>query len=228
MSYLILNGEYSNRITGLLVQKLAPVSLPPVRTQVETIDGRDGDIVTKLGYGAYDKTVQIGLYGEFDVNQIIAFFATQGTVTFSDEPDKYYHYQIINQIDFNRLLRLRSANVVFHVQPFKYAVDEAPATGTDSVTVTNAGNTDSRPRITLEGSGTLAVYLNDRQMFTVEAPEGETVIIDTNEMNAYDESGNLLNRNVTGNYDSFRMPAGEHTVSCTGATITLENYSRWL
>ena len=228
MSYLILNGEYSNRITGLLVQKLAPVSLPPVRTQVETIDGRDGDIVSKLGYGAYDKTVQIGLYGEFDVNQIIAFFATQGTVTFSDEPDKYYHYQILNQIDFNRLLRLRSANVVFHVQPFKYAVDEAPATGTDSVTVTNAGNTDSRPRITLEGSGTLAVYLNDRQMFTVEAPEGETIIIDTNEMNAYDESGNLLNRNVTGNYDSFRMPAGENTVSCTGATITLENYSRWL
>lgn len=228
MSYLILNGEYSNRITGLLVQKLAPVSLPPVRTQVETIDGRDGDIVTKLGYGAYDKTVQIGLYGEFDVNQIIAFFATHGTVTFSDEPDKYYHYQILNQIDFNRLLRLRSANVVFHVQPFKYAVDEAPATGSDSVTVTNAGNTDSRPRITLEGSGTLAVYLNDRQMFSVEAPEGETVIIDTNEMNAYDESGNLLNRNVTGNYDSFRMPAGENTVSCAGATITLENYSRWL
>lgn len=126
MNSVILNGINSNTVRGLLIQSLPPVSKPLMRTQIEEIDGRDGDIVTPLGYSAYDKEMEIGLHGDFDIDDVISFFDSEGTVTFSDEPDKFYNYQILEQIDFEKLIRYRTAKVTFHVQPFKYsAVEEA-------------------------------------------------------------------------------------------------------
>jgi predicted phage tail component-like protein len=124
ISYIELNGEKSTDVKGLIIQSLPPISKPKVRTSKEEIDGRDGDIVTTLGYSAYDKEVSIGLHGDFDVDDAIAFFDSDGEVVFSNEKDKYYRYQILDQIDFERLIRFRTAKVKMHVQPFKHdAVD---------------------------------------------------------------------------------------------------------
>lgn len=132
MNYVVLNGVKSNTIKGLLIQELPPISKPLMRTEIEQIDGRDGDIITNLGYSAYDKEMTIGLYGDFDIDDVIAYFASSGTVTFSNEPDKYYNYQIIQQIDFERLIRFRQATVTFHVQPFKFsAVGDDVTVNTD-------------------------------------------------------------------------------------------------
>lgn len=124
MNYIILNGEISTNIQGLLIQELPPITKPKIRTQIEEIDGKDGDIVTPLGYSAYDKEMSIGLYGDFDIDEIISYFNSSGTVTFSNEEDKYYNYQILEQIDFERLIRFRTATVKMHVQPFKYSVSD--------------------------------------------------------------------------------------------------------
>lgn len=124
INYIELNGEKSTDVKGLIIQSLPPISKPKMRTSIEEIDGRDGDIVTKLGYAAYDKEVSIGLHGDFDIDDAIAFFDSEGEVVFGNEPDKYYRYQILDQIDFERLVRFRTAKVKMHVQPFKYdAVD---------------------------------------------------------------------------------------------------------
>lgn len=124
VNYIELNGEKSTSVKGLIIQSLPPISKPKMRTSIETIDGRDGDVVTKLGYSAYDKQVGIGLHGDFDIDDAIAFFDSEGEVVFGNEPDKYYRYQILDQIDFERLVRFRTAKVKMHVQPFKHdAVD---------------------------------------------------------------------------------------------------------
>lgn len=124
INYIELNGEKSTNVKGLIIQSLPPITKPKVRTSIEDIDGRDGDIVTKLGYAAYDKEVSIGLHGDFDIDDAIAFFNSEGEVVFGNERDKYYRYQILDQIDFDRLIRFRTAKVKMHVQPFKYdAVD---------------------------------------------------------------------------------------------------------
>lgn len=136
---IILNGKSSDTITGLLIQELPPISKPLMRSQVEEIDGRDGDIITKLGFSAYDKEISVGLYGNFDINEIIAYFNSEGTVTFSNEPDKFYYYQILDQIDFERLVRFRTATINFHVQPFKYSTTEEAET-IEAGTVSGEGN----------------------------------------------------------------------------------------
>lgn len=123
-NYIILNRNISSNIQGLLIQSLPPISKPKIRTQVEEIDGKDGDDVTPLGYSAYDKEFSIGLYGDFDINEVIKYFNSKGIVTFSNELDKYYNYQIVEQIDFERLIRFRTAKVKMHVQPFKYSAED--------------------------------------------------------------------------------------------------------
>lgn len=143
---ITLNGVESSTIPGLLIQSLAPISKPLMRTEVETIDGRDGDITTNLGFSAYDKQITIGLFGEFDINQVIAYFNSKGTVVFSNEPDKFYNYEIVEQIDFERLVRYRTATVTMHCQPFKYSTTEGAdilSTNDNFATLNQSLNTDS-------------------------------------------------------------------------------------
>ena len=122
--YVGINGISSNTVNGLLIQSLPPISKPKLRTSIEEIDGRDGDIVTTLGYSAYDKPIKIGLFGDYNVDDVIEFFNTEGTIVFSNEPDKYYNFALYEAIDFEKLIRFKTATVKIHVQPFKYSEDE--------------------------------------------------------------------------------------------------------
>lgn len=356
MNYVILNGQKSTDIQGLLIQELPMVSKPLMRTQTEEIDGRDGDIVTYLGYSAYDKEMSIGLYGDFDINDVIEYFDSQGTVIFSNEPDKFYNYQIIEQIDFERLIRFRVATVKFHVQPFKYSAVEnlidfenqfypdtaytqtkngvtltsvdntititgtasaatefyvplsqinldagnyvltATANGTgcqvcsirlingvpsdaksfggtyvtlangvakaleaelaseasynylwfyitanvamdfsftvdltaNQLEITNTGNIQAKPIMTLYGSGTVNLSLNGNQIFAVEITNG-IITIDAAQMEAY-IGDILLNRYVTGDYDNLMLKMGLNVLTWTGdlTEIEIQNFSRWI
>lgn len=231
-NYVILNGVNSNTKTGLAIKELPPITKPLMRTIKEEIDGKDGDLITELGYSAYDKTIEIGLYGTYDINEIISFFNSKGIITFSNEPDKYYYYEIINQIDYNKLLKFKTANVVFHCQPFKYKVGETPITLTSGDnTITNDGNIYSKPILTITGSGTISISLGGNQMFSIDMSNNSKIVIDTNNMEAYDPTtGNLLNRIVTGDYDLFKIESGNNTLSISGTitTATISNYERWL
>ena len=126
--YIILNGVSSKTINGLLIQNLPPITKPEMRTSIEEIDGRDGDIITDLGYSAYDKSFEIGITDQSIVNQVIGFLNSEGTVTFSNEPTMVYQYKIVKQIDFERLLRFKTASVTMHVQPFKKCLTEKELT----------------------------------------------------------------------------------------------------
>lgn len=185
MNYVILNGIKSTTIQGLLIQSLPPITKPLMRTSVEEIDGRDGDIVTKLGYSAYNKQMSIGLFGNYDVDEVIEYFDSEGTVIFSNEPDKFYHYEIIDQIDFEKLLRFKTATVTFHVQPFKFsAVDDAFNMTINQMTVRPYSRTangvtvkSENGEISFKGTATAPVEFYvpikpmtlKRQYFTIEA-----------------------------------------------------------
>lgn len=235
--YIVINGISSKTISGLLIQSLPPISKPKVRTSVEEIDGRDGDIVTVLGYSAYDKEIQIGLYGEYDVDDVIDFFNTSGNIVFSNEPDKYYKFALYEQIDLEKLLTFKTAKVKIHVQPFKYSDyettinnDYADVTSAN-ITVRNDGNIYSKPTISITGVGDISISLNGYQIFELALGQDETtIIIDSEAMNAYDTSGNYLNRLVTGDYENLRFKAGVNSLVVSGSitNVSIKNYSRWV
>ena len=233
MNYIILNGVKNSKIQGLMIQALPSISKPQIRTKIETIDGRDGDIITKLGYAAYDKQLLIGLYGKYNIDEIIEYFNSEGTVTFSNEDDKYYNYQILEAINFERLIRFRQATVTLHVQPFKYSLSEGvpeyPLKNNTEILIHNSGNIYSKPVLTLYGSNTCGIYLNGSQVFSIDFNTNDYVTIDTEALEAY--SGTTLrNRIVTGNYNNFYLPVGPNTIKFTGSVTmcSIKNYSRWI
>lgn len=233
-NYIILNGNISTNITGLMIQELPPISKPKQRVQTEEIDGRDGDIITPLGYGAYDKEFLIGLSYNYDIDEVIAYFNTSGTVTFSNEEDKYYNYEIIEQINFERLIRYKTAKVRMHIQPFKYSVEDNSKTYTftednEQLSIYNVGNIYSKPTLTITGTGNIGISLNGVQIFQIELGTIGSITIDTTQMEAY-QGTTLLNRIVTGNYDNFKLNVGKNTITFTGSvtSVEIENFSRWI
>ena len=234
MNYIEINGRKSTEIRGLLIQELPPITKPLMRTKIEEVDGRDGDIVTVLGYSAYDKTVKIGLHGQFDIDNVISFFTQSGKIVFSNEITKYYNFALYEQIDFERLVRFREAEVVFHVQPFKFSTAEYPASVVPSGSVTNMqvmnyGNAVGKPIYTVTGSGTITLSINGIQAVSMLLDTIRTITIDVIKKDAT-SGGVLVNRKVTGSYDNLILPQGKSTITWTGdiTGLQVERISRWI
>lgn len=236
--YIVLNGVNSQTIPGLIISKLPPISKPLQRTLVETVDGRDGDIITPLGFAAYDKSLEIGLSYEYNIDDIIEFFNSSGKVVFSNEPDKYYYYAIYNQIDFEKLIRFKTATVTLHVQPFKYSDLESERVFSltmgepETISVRNIGNIYSKPILKITGAGTVNLYINSREILKIDFQHiGQQIIIDSTKMNAYNADGTLfLNRLVSGNYNEVILKVGKNEITYTGSVseIRIDNYTRWI
>ena len=226
------NGIDSDTITGLIICELPPITKPKMKTTITKIDGRDGDIIEELGYESYNKSIKVGLSKNFNINQIIKYFTGTGDLILSNEPDKVYKCSIIDKIDYEKLLRFKTATVKFYTQPFKYKQNE-PIVELDidnetSIVVNNIGLEKSKPIIRLVGSGTVEIQLNGSTVFNYTFPENETeVIIDSIEEEAY-LNGFYKNRNMTGIFPILEV--GENTISWTGTLTRIEinPKSRWL
>lgn len=127
--HVIINGVSSETLQGVQVLSLPPITKPRMRTSVAVIDGRPGDIVTRLGYEAYNRKIQILLHHDYDIDAISAFFNTSGKIIFSNEPDMEYEFETIDAFSFERAVRYKTADITFHVQPYKLSATEEPATG---------------------------------------------------------------------------------------------------
>ena len=228
-NYVIINGVNSLTIQGLAIKTLPPITKPIQRTLREEIDGRDGDLVTELGYGAYDKTIEIGLFGTFDIDEVIAYFNQKGTITFSNEADKVYYFQALEQVDYAELLKFRTANVVLHCQPFKYPTTETPievayeyveGTG-ESLTLDNTEA--SSLGLELKGNTSQQTYTGVN-LFYLESETKNGVTL------SYAEDGAIvLNGTSTQAYTAFTRDVsynGAYTLSVSNPTTQANTYVR--
>lgn len=230
MNYFIYKGRDSRTFQSLVVQELPPITKPPVKYNVTTIDGKDGDIVETLGYKSYDKEISIGIKNTTELDQIIEWLTGNGELVLSNEPDKYYKAQILDQINFERLVKFRTAKIKFHVQPYKYSdlegIETKNTSSTHTTTITNNGNTISKPIITLTGSGTVNISYNNKEIrFTFDSNGKATF---DSEKQDVSNSDILLNRNMIG--DFIELNVGQNVFQWTG-TITkweIQNKSRWI
>lgn len=231
MSYIIFNGVDSRTIEGLMICELPPIIKPTMRVLETEIDGVDGSIIEELGYQAYDKELKIGLTYNYDIDKIIKYFNGSGNIVFSNEPNKFYKVKIIEQINYERLIRFKTATIKFRVQPFKYLYGETYQkfeNPTGKVIAINEGLENSKPLIRLKGSGTIEFKLDGTTIFSYIFPSGETeVVIDSEKQDAY--LGSVLkNRNMIGEFPILKSGNNEITWSGNLTEIYLIANSRWL
>lgn len=232
MEKIIWKGIDSNTIPGLIICELPPITKPKMKTSIIKIDGRDGDIIEELGYESYTKNISIGLARNYKIDEVIKYFTGAGTLELSNEPNKIYNCKIIDKIDYEKLLRFKKAIVKFHTQPFKYlkneSIVEQTITTQTSINVENIGLEISKPIITLEGTGTIEISINNKTIFKYIFPDNETkVVIDSIEEEAYLE-GVYKNRNMLGEFPKLQV--GKNIITWTGTItkIKIEPKSRWL
>lgn len=232
MSYLFWKGKDSRLINNLIILELPPISKPRMRTKTEQIDGKDGSIITDLGFESYDKIVKIGLKDNYNLDKLIGWFNGEGLLCLSNEPDKYYKAKIIEQIDYQRLIRFKTANIKFNVQPFKYSAIERLKTFdidaiTTSINIINSGNVEAKPLITFYGTGVINVSLNGIQIFTLDLSSDGNITLDCDKQEAF-KGLTLKNRKMDG--DFLKLIIGKNILSFTSGLTKIEilNYSRWL
>ena len=232
MNSINWKGIDSESIEGLLICELPPISKPKMRIKETVIDGVDGSFIEELGYESYDKTMKIGLTRDYDIDEVMDYFNGEGNLIFSNEDDKLYKAKIINQIDYQRLLRFKTANVTFRVQSFKYSTSEiskkVDITDETSINFYNNGNVESKPQIKIYGTGVINFKLEGRTIFTYTFSSDDTyVVIDSDKQDAY--VGSILkNRFMNGDFPIFQK--GKNTISWDGTITKIEisNYSRWI
>lgn len=231
MSYIVFKNVDSRDIKGLLISELPPITKPKMRVRVDTIDGKDGAETVNLGFEAYTKTVKIGLTRDYNIDNIIAWLHGEGNIQFSNEPDKYYRVKVHEQIDFERLLRFKTAQVKFYTQPFKYSATERTKTisvsGLNTAEIKNAGNYFSKPIVSFTGTGTVNVSVNGVQKCVLNLGTNESITLDADKQEAYD-GATLKNRQMQGEF--ITLEVGKNTITWTGnlTSISFTNYSRWI
>lgn len=232
MDSFIFKGISSNDFQGIVVNSLPPISKPPKRTSKIQIDGRNGDIIEFLGYDAYDKSINITILQETNIDELINWLNGSGRLILSNEPNKYYEAEIIDQIDFSRLVKYEPVEIKFHIQPYKYLVDEETTSLTISsetnLSVINNGFIESKPIITLYGTGTIELYINNLYVFTINIDDGN-VTVDAIKEDAY--KGTVLkNRQMNGEFENIILQPGENIITWIGnlTRIDVDAKSRWL
>lgn len=222
----------SKTIEGLIICELPPITKPKMKTTIIRVDGRDGDIVEELGYESYTKTISIGLARNFDIDKVIKYFTGSGSLIMSNEPNKIYNCRIIDQIDYEKLLKFKTATVKFHTQPFKYLrnetiIDQTISSQT-SISVNNQGLEEAKPIITLYGIGNIEIAINGSTVFEYTFPDEDTsVVIDSLQEEAYLE-GIYKNRYMLGEFPKLNPGANVITWSGDLSRIKIEPKSRWL
>ena len=232
MADIIWKNKSSKEIEGLIITETPPITKPKMKVNKIEIDGRDGDIIEKVGYESYTKNIGIGLTRNFNIDEVIKYFTGDGELIISDEPNKVYIASIYEDVDYEKLLTMKKATIKYHVQPYKYLKNEAKAelsvSTQKSIEVTNKGLEISKPIIKLEGSGTIEIAVNNINVFKYTFPSGETeVTIDSLEEEAYHE-GVYKNRNMLGEFP--KLSVGKNTISWTATLtkISIEPKSRWI
>ena len=232
MASIKWKGIDSSNINGLIICELPPISKPKMKTSITKIDGRDGDIIDELGYESYTKSISIGLARNYDIDEVMKYFTGTGELELSNEPDKVYYSTIFDKIDYQKLINFKKATVKFYTQPYKYLKNEPEidinCNVENSKVVNNVGLEIAKPIITLYGSGTVELLINNYGYFRYTFPDDEDeVVIDSLKEEAYLNT-EYKNRNMIGEFPL--LDPGDNTVTWVGdlTRIKIQPKSRWL
>lgn len=227
-NYVIVNDKPSWEIDGLVILKYPPIIRAPMRIEEEQVDNRNGSVVTELGYDPYDRELEIGLVGDYDVNRVISYFGLGGQIVFGNEPDKVYTVNIVEEVSFERLAHNRKATVTMHCQPFKYQVSEQPTALNGNGFYMNYGNIPSAPLYHIIGSGSAELTVNDLTV-SIDMSLQNELYIDTEGLEAYAPGGALKNSLCVGSYVGLRSRVGLNNIEVQNIEkLEIFRKSRWV
>lgn len=218
---------------GIYIEKMPAIPSPERRVSFIPMPGRSGSLLyDEKSYEDITLSVSCGVIGNVmdKISRIKAWLFESGEsdLIFSFSPDRKYIAQVVNRIDFEiALSKISTFQILFHCQPFCYAVANPTLTIIKSGTnLVNSGSVASEPIITVVGSGSVTLQIGEQKISLKDVPQ--TLILNSVLQEVYDE--NFQNKNSLMEGAFPLLFSGENKVSWTGAVtkLTVTVNTRWL
>jgi predicted phage tail component-like protein len=222
-AYFIFKNEDS-RGYSIVVNTLTPIQSAKEDGEFLKVPGRDGFLFQEYGsLSPTEKELEITLKDVSQLGSIKAWLRGSGNLILSSEPDVFYKARLSGQIDFKKLLYLRTAKIKFVCQSYGYLESGLTMqTMTLPGTLINPGTAASRPIITIYGTGTITLTVNSKNVILSNVSEYVTLNSELEE--AYKD---LLGKNndMQGEFPFF-IPE-TNSISWTGTVTKLEIVPNW-
>ena len=220
-------GKNSYDDYGILISQRPVIPSPKRRVSTINIPGRNSNLrFDEKTYDDITLTVECSVKDKENlankIDDITAwlFGAGENDLIFSFQEDKKYIAQVVNAIDFKQVYKYFSEfPIIFNCRPFKYAVENnIEPINTSGAKVTNSGTIESEPVISIYGSGDIVFKINEQQISLKGV--SEKIIVDSVIQDCYDDAGNNLNGNMSGEF--LKMKPGENIIEWSGNVTKLE------
>ena len=218
------------RTKGIRLQSMPEIQRPEERVSHVVIPGRAGELTQTEGtdiYNSYIQTIPLIIDNAADVSAAEKWLRGDGYVTFSGQPTLKQRARVINAVTFTKHSKNSSwweGQVQFYCDPLKEQVTESEVEVTSSGTVVaNPGDVESRPKITITGSGDVTIRIGSNSISITGSADGWMIDSDTQwVMNAQSVPQMGV---YTGNFPV--MAPGNNTIQFTGSITKLTIQGRW-
>lgn len=216
--------KIESRDMDIVVNKLPSIYKPTKDINKIEIEGRDGFLTEDLGtYRSIIKTVECTVKNLDNIDQICSWLDGSGEVIFSNQEDRKYKATIINQIEFNKVIRQFHRFIIqFECQPFASSLNNEILTLTKPKNIINQTLYTSKPIITVYGSGNITLTINNRDIYLKNI--AGYVVLDSEMMDCY-KDGMLMNNNMQGEFPIFQLL--HNTISWKGNVEKLTIKPNW-
>ena len=229
MKYSFTWNGVSSTSEGIRLREMPQIVRPEERVNHIVIPGRSGELTETEGndiYNSYIQTVPIAVDSLAHVKDIEWWLRGDGHVTFCNESNRKQRARVINAVTFQKHSKNSSwyeAEVQFYCDPLKEALTESSIEITSSGgTITNPGDVESRPLITIIGSGDITIRINDRALVLEGVVSGWKVDSD---LEWVIDGTTPLSGVCSGDFPRIRT--GESAVQWTGNVTKLIILPRW-
>lgn len=218
------------RTKGIRLQSMPEIQRPEERVSHVVIPGRAGELTQTEGadiYNSYIQTIPLIIDNAADVSAAERWLRGDGYVTFSSQQNLKQRARVINAVTFTKHSRNSSwweGQVQFYCEPLKEQKSETAVEVTESGTVvSNPGDVESRPRITITGSGNVTIRIGSNSISITGSESGW--VIDSDMQWVLNASGTPQMGVYTGNFPV--MAPGNNTIQFTGSITKLTIEGRW-
>ena len=228
--------ERSSLDFGLYIKEKGSYKGAKRRVERISVPGRDGDLL--MDEGSYENVsipYKLALLNDSprsfsELSRLIKqwLILEPGYFKLWDTYDRDY-YRLASYMDeINLEQKLKDygeVDITFDCKPHKYSLngqDTISLTGTET-TLFNAEMCPSKPYIKLYGSGTLYLYINNKQYKINDV--SEYVEIDSETMKCFKGSTSLDNKMVSDGFPEF-VP-GENVIAKNNAITQIDVIPRW-
>lgn len=226
MNWFKFNNKSSLDFKTLIVNELPSIIKPTEKVNKYDIESRNGELILPTGfYSNMPKSVECTIRNLSEIDEIISWLRGSGNVIFSNQEDRYYQAVIINQIDFDRVIKqYRKFIIQFECQPFGYLLEgkENIILTENNNTIYNLGNFESEPVISITGKGDVDLTIG-QSIYKINNIE-DNIIIDTPLMEVY-KGTEVQNRKMKSKFPT--LPRGNFTFKWSGNVTSIEIKPNW-